>query len=365
MSNWTIPDPLECDAVPGTAMPYAGRKFKIIPIGFATPKEDMFPCIGRKHFEFSRVDPRNRNTYVYGVHDEYEYKRHMSHSLFSYTKRKAGFDCQRHHEIISSTSLPYFEDIDAIPNHTMPFIPRTLLQQAKALADSVAVKFDEFGRPVSLDVTLSFMAKYSNLSCCYQQYSKKYLTSEFLARYVLKVTGHEHAKKVLFIIPTTSWKDYLTSALLHGLKHVLGPDNVVDYPQKAIYYEVPPYATAYESIQSQTTHGLGYTVTHRLHNYESVPRKLIDSDIRNKSYDLVIYNEVQRMHGLAGIENIQAIYGPEDIVLIDGDDYSSGSFMMEVDNQNVNGYNNNVNYHWKEMFHFGHYFKREIDKCPS
>jgi hypothetical protein len=71
------------------------------------------------------------------------------------------------------------------------------------------------------------------------------------------------------------------------------------------------------------------------------------------------------MHGLAGIENIQSVYGPEDIILIDGDDYSSGSFMFEVDNQNINGYNNNVNQNWKEMFHYGHYFKREIDSCPS
>lgn len=66
--------------------------------------------------DFSAVDPADRSTYIYSWQDEMEYKRNMAHSRFSFTRKKAGFDAQRHFEIMAAGSVPYFEGLEKVPS---------------------------------------------------------------------------------------------------------------------------------------------------------------------------------------------------------------------------------------------------------
>jgi hypothetical protein len=75
--------------------------FILHPIGFSSPADDVMECVPEKVRYISAIDPTNRDTYIYGIQDELEYKRNMAHSRFAYTRRKAGWDAQRHFEIMA------------------------------------------------------------------------------------------------------------------------------------------------------------------------------------------------------------------------------------------------------------------------
>jgi len=47
--------------------------------------------------------------------------------MFAITKKKAGWDCARHYEIIFNHCLPIFENIESCPKNIMTLLPKNLL----------------------------------------------------------------------------------------------------------------------------------------------------------------------------------------------------------------------------------------------
>ena len=53
--------------------------------------------------------------------------------MFGVTRKKAGWDCMRHLEIMANGAVPFFTDLQELPAKTMQHYPKHLFQKALSL----------------------------------------------------------------------------------------------------------------------------------------------------------------------------------------------------------------------------------------
>jgi hypothetical protein len=140
-----------------------------LPIQFAIPKEKISPEIPLKTRQMSAhvpwaVPPGPR------YEKESDYYRDYGESYFARTRKKAGWDCLRHYEIMAAGALPYFEQLEECPPRTMELLPKNELLLARQMHDSWPAQ--EAGWPELMSKVRSVL--------------KEKLTTEALAKHVLE-----------------------------------------------------------------------------------------------------------------------------------------------------------------------------------
>lgn len=111
----------------------ANEEDKVFPIQFCFPKEKLVTPIPEKRMVMAPLIPGQLDTYIYP--HEADYYRMYGESYFGRTRKKGGWDCNRHYEILGSGCLPYFENIEECPPLTMFRMPRTQLLQIRKMCD--------------------------------------------------------------------------------------------------------------------------------------------------------------------------------------------------------------------------------------
>jgi hypothetical protein len=106
----------------------------VLPIQFAIPREKIVRDLPAKFNLMAPLIPGDLSTYIYPV--ESEYYRMYSESYFGRTRKKGGWDCCRHYEIMLSGCLPYFEGLESCPPTTMVELPKDDLFAARRLYDA-------------------------------------------------------------------------------------------------------------------------------------------------------------------------------------------------------------------------------------
>ena len=106
-----------------------------LPIQFAIPKEKIVPEIPMKTRQISphapwEIPPGPR------YEKESDYYKDYGQSYFAKTRKKAGWDCLRHYEIMAAGALPYFERLEECPPRTMELLPKSELLLARQMHDS-------------------------------------------------------------------------------------------------------------------------------------------------------------------------------------------------------------------------------------
>ena len=97
----------------------------IFPLSFSIPLKSIQNIdVNKKTRKFSPLIPGDNKTYIYK--DELSYNENYSESFFAFTYKKGGYDCLRHYEILANNCIPYFIDIENIPNLTMHNFPKKL-----------------------------------------------------------------------------------------------------------------------------------------------------------------------------------------------------------------------------------------------
>jgi hypothetical protein len=150
------------------------------PIHFAVPSvkfisdTDFEDNLNRKTRAVAPCDPRDRSTYVFQT--EGAYYQQYRESFFGVTTRKAGWDCMRHHEIVSQGTAPLFMGLEACPIWTIHRLPREQLLQLRELYE----RDPEMASPAT-------RASYAGLMREVFSYYKRTFTTEALAEYVLGV----------------------------------------------------------------------------------------------------------------------------------------------------------------------------------
>ena len=273
-------------------------------INFSIPKEKLCETYNVKTKILSDLIPGDTSTYIYNSEEDYytEYK----NSYFAITRKKGGWDCMRHYEILANGCIPTFIDIEKCPEKTLALLPKNLLIEANIL-------FNKFKNKNINELTKEVIEEYNILREKLLYYTKNYLTTEKMAEYILQKIGVENkVTKILYLSGDTQ-PDYLRCTTLHGFKTLIG-SNCHDYPKIEHIYKS-------KNIDIKNLYGKGISYTNLLdpefHN-ENLDTTLIE-DIKNKYYDIIIYGSYHR--GIPYYDLICSIYKPNEIILLCGEDF--------------------------------------------
>jgi hypothetical protein len=268
------------------------------PISFSIPSEKIVEKIPEKTRIVAHIIPGNLSTYIYD--SEESYYQGYKESFFGITMKKGGWDCMRHYEILANGCIPYFVDLENIPENTMTHFPKDIIAETNKIFLDIMEKntMDE----ADIQKCNYYIEKLLN-------YTRTHLTTTAMAKYILSKVGLK--KKILFLSGNVQ-PDYLRCLTLSGFKNIYGSE-CHDYPK------VPHIYTDYpDSCNGFWGKGITYTKIVNPEKRNNLYDKTIVEDILSHAYDIVIYGSYHR--GLPFFDAVSAIYDSKDIVFLCGED---------------------------------------------
>ena len=139
----------------------------LAPISLSFPMEKATTRVPQKENIFAMESFSNTG---YKFEKEEDYYNEYRKSYFGKTSKRGGWDCVRHYEIIFNRSLPYFTDIDGMPEHTMFRFPRQMVKDGMKCLKS--------------DGTVDVVS-YSEIEQRIFNYSMENLTTISMAQYMI------------------------------------------------------------------------------------------------------------------------------------------------------------------------------------
>jgi hypothetical protein len=109
-----------------------GTNKNIFSIQFGIPEEKIFTGNVEKTMDISTATPISPNQ-KYQFKNEDEYYNSYRIAKFGITRRKAGWDCLRHYEIIANKCVPLFEEIEKCELETLTWFPKELCIEANKM----------------------------------------------------------------------------------------------------------------------------------------------------------------------------------------------------------------------------------------
>ncbi len=273
---------------------------KPFPIQFSISETKIVKEIPKKSRDFALVVPgkgAGHNTYMY--EEEEDYYNDYRQSYYAITKKKGGWDCLRHYEILANGCIPYFLDIKKCPRNTMYFLPKDLIWEAMHLEGVSNGRIDH--------KRFNYKRYYEILNELLE-YTRTYLTTRSMAQYLLDSVHYTGNGSILFLSNDPK-PDYIKTCMLIGFKELL-QDRVIDFPKNDYIY------TNYPG-DPKRLYGKGFTYTKMV---EDIPvnRENIEERIKNKEFDLIIYSHTH--YGRLFYDTVLQYYEPENILYICGED---------------------------------------------
>ena len=187
-------------------------------------------CLPKKFNDFDSLMPGREETYRFKFENEIDYRRIYGTAYFAITIKKGGWDCNRHYEIISTGTTPYFDKLDHAGNYTLSHLPKSLLYEAQKLAGVNR-------ETMTINHQLFNVSHYNLLLHRLLYYAKYRLTTVKLVEYILKVIQYSltssQKHSVLYIAHYDS--DYLKDYMLHGFTRIFEENLHVFQPPKFLY----------------------------------------------------------------------------------------------------------------------------------
>jgi hypothetical protein len=281
-------------------------------------------CIPKKSKDFSELIPWRAETYGFFFGEELEYRRMYSSAYFAVTMKKGGWDCNRHYEILSAGTIPYFDKLEEAGSLTMIHLPKTLLLEARSMVG--------INRPnLTIDHRHFNRTQYRLLLHRILYYTKHRLTTRKLVEYMLKTIQypmlHSH-HSVLFL--SHEIPDYMKEFMLHGFTLIFGSSLHVANPPKYLY--VYPHDKKWtnnntKEFYSEELYGFGYAYALSLTEYAKLYERdkkelsnetVIIKNIETRQYTLIVFGSILRRNHLFSI--VTRYYNKSQIIVIDGED---------------------------------------------
>jgi hypothetical protein len=160
----------------------------VIPITFCFPFSKITFFLPNKEKILSDLILGDLKTYIYETENDYyqEYKK----SLFAITKKKGGWDCLRHYEIIGNYCLPYFLDIEQCPKKTLYLWPKHLQIEANNLYAEIQSKKN------IKDLNNKQLILWNDIMKRFLYYFVEHLTTKKMAQYILDKSGNQSVSQM-------------------------------------------------------------------------------------------------------------------------------------------------------------------------
>lgn len=187
---------------------------RIYPLSYSIPKKCIKPLdLSCKKRLFSKMIPGKKDTYIYK--NEVDYNKNYEESYFAFTYKKCGYDCLRHYEILSNNCIPYFLEINNIPDKTMTTFPKN---KVSAIISEFDIENPDYKK---LDKHIETL----------HNYTLKYLTCESSALYVINILNNiDNMESLNILMITANRMNYSMMSLAYGLRINLG-NRFIDYPK--------------------------------------------------------------------------------------------------------------------------------------
>lgn len=273
----------------------------LYPISFCIPEEKIINYIPHKTKILATCIPDKPETYIFNK--EEDYYNDYQNSFFAITKKKAGWDCMRHYEILANGCIPLFENIDNCPINTMIQLPKSMIKKGENLYNKI--------KNLSInEINKNYLKEYQLLVRELIIYTKENLTTTQMAKYILnKITNtikinDQNNPKILYISGYSNFAiqpDYLRCLILHGFKKLF-KNNCHDFP--CIHHLYTDYTLDTNNLYGK---GISYSKLLDINIYRNLNLdETIKEDIINKKYDIIIYGSCHR--GMPFIDIILDIY---------------------------------------------------------
>ena len=291
------------------------------PIQFSIPECKIIKEIAPKNRDFAFIIPGVAKTYIYK--DEQDYYKDYQNSYFAITRRKGGWDCMRHYEILANGCIPYFIDLEQCDNRTMFFLPKKLILEAMHLRGVPRLSRAQSENHINLRLNRKTFnkARYYQILNELVEYTRKHLTTAAMASYILKTINYDGNGTILFLSNDLR-VDYLRCLTLIGLREILG-SRLIDY------YKVPHVYNNYSGDISKL-YGKGFSCTKIIDDI-FVNRENIEQRIKEKEFDIIIYGSIHR--GLLFHDTALKHYDKDKIFYLDGEDFHDNCpYARKIDN---------------------------------
>jgi len=266
----------------------------LFPISYSIPKERVLLAVPNKTAFAINDSTRSfqYKNYQFGPLQEDEYHENLQKHRFGDTRRKGGFDCLRHYELLANGCVPILRELELLPKSILTTLPRDLLKQAK---DVFSLPWegtqDGPGKCQAADA-----GAYDALASKLLEHTATKLTTEATARYILDTLDiNLETARVLYLPCTTldNFPSYLTASVFHGLVSLLG-DRVLDVPEYdyAYQFDHPPQNEALREEEARLRSqiwGQGYTLGFKLRRRPHLFRGNISERIKNMEFDLIVF----------------------------------------------------------------------------
>eukprot|EP00927_Polykrikos_kofoidii_P072457 TRINITY_DN68573_c0_g1_i1.p1 TRINITY_DN68573_c0_g1~~TRINITY_DN68573_c0_g1_i1.p1 ORF type:complete len:530 (-),score=53.27 TRINITY_DN68573_c0_g1_i1:47-1636(-) len=310
----------------------------VFPISYSVPKHWIVPSLPAKDrflINDSLASFYTR-TYKFAPFEEGRYHLHVQRHRFGDTRRKGGYDCLRHYELLANGCVPIFDDLENTPPSVLTSLPRSLLFRAKAL-HALPWTDTDTGRGECLVSAGCTPGAYETLASELLNYTSQHLSTEAAARSFLAAVNIHRGDKVLFL-PCSGmdvFPSYLTASIFHGLVSVLG-DDVIDVPTYEYAYKYPgPLYSPEEYRLRYDMWGQGFTLGFQLPRRPYLNRANLSARIRALEFSLIVFARMSpyepcnfccslgdRTGGSVPefMEDVLGRYPPERVALLFGDD---------------------------------------------
>lgn len=116
------------------------------PISFAIPESQLIDYDPIKEKVFSYIVPYDLKTYVFT--SEKMYYNDYAISYYGRTRKKAGWDCMRHYEILANMCVPYFFQLEECPKTIMTNFPKDVILETNKYAEKGKIhpQYDQINR---------------------------------------------------------------------------------------------------------------------------------------------------------------------------------------------------------------------------
>jgi hypothetical protein len=263
----------------------------MIPFSYCIPDEFILDSVPEKTQLQSFVVP---DTKSFGPGEQQLYYNEYRRSRFAVTRKKGGWDCMRHYEILANGCIPIFENLDACPYFTMTTFPKDLVLKANRELlpwdDSYIPNYNEIVKQL-----LDHCRTYCSVSA-----RTEFFLSQFPgAKKILMFTGRRYA-------------NYSRETLAIGLRRKLGA-NFVDYPKLDVLYETADLSKAY---------GYGYSYGGLLPDI-SIDRNISLGRVAKHEFDVIIFAKVgygEEPDGATQVISVPPNYLPKQVAFIYGGD---------------------------------------------
>lgn len=292
-------------------------KRNIYSLSYCIPDEKINHKEHYKITNISTISVSAGNAYEYDETQEKEYYQQYQDARFAMTKKKGGWDCLRHYEILANGCIPIFDELEKCPKNTMITLPKHELIE-------ISKQRDFFVETSNWTLEKEYM--YSGYYHKIMKHFRENCTTSANAKYILSKLSkpREHIKNILMLC-CDSGVNYLREMTWIGMKRWIRE-------KKGISVEYPKLSYLYEDYSSSSTtklYGNGFTYSKCLSVDDDIwnnDQRIIES-IEKKKWDLIIYGktgpdelELGSIPFLPFWEKVSRNYNKKEIVFLYGGD---------------------------------------------